>query len=404
MDVYRATDLTGKEARSECFRNKTLTVISHSGLHDTEALLIERGGTAVGSATSILVAGNRTGMVALVAQQQFPASRVTCHAFDLHHAKAILRNFERNGVASVFRCDAFVESPSVAPSTAAAPFTVACTAAIPEGPYDLALFMSSTADMTGELVLDQLEDIHAQLAVGGTCLFAYQGDVGTVLKQARELFGTFSILVERKGLVCVQLVKQRAAFTRRSFQATFPASVPGGEPITLISLPGVFCHRRPDMGGLALAEVVARALKSGQRILDLGCGCGLVGLLLASRQADARVTYLDSHARALAATWANVQALGVQGRSRLVLSDSGCATGERYDVVAGNPPYYSDYRIAQLFVDCAAQVMDVGARGYLVAKSVGGLARCVKCRFTEVDIVPRRGYGVVAFNREQERS
>ncbi len=399
MDVYRATDLTGKEARTERFQNNAITVISHSGLHDTEALLIERGVAAVRAATSILVAGNRTGIVALVAQQRFAGSRVTCHAFDQHHARAILRNLERNSVVSDFRCDPFVESPAVAAPAAATSFTVACTAAVPEGPYDLALFMSSTADMTGELVLDQLEDIHAQLAMGGSCVFAYQGECGAVLKQAREVFGNISILVERKGIICAQLIKQNAVVQRRSFQATFSASVPGGEAITLISLPGVFCHRRPDMGGLALAEVVARDVKSGQRILDLGCGCGLVGLLLANRQADVRVTYLDSHARALAATWANVQALGVQASSRLVLSDCGCAAEERFDVVAGNPPYYSDYRIAQLFVDCAAQVMDVGARGYLVAKSVEGLTRCVKSRFSEVACIARRGYGVVAFNR-----
>lgn len=398
MDIYRATDLTGKEARSESFQNTSITVISHSGLHDTEALLIERGVVAVEAATSILVAGNRTGIAALVAQQRFPGSRAVCHAFDLHHAKAILRNFERNGVSSTFRCDAYVESPGLAASTEIVPFTVACTAAIPDGPYDLALFMSSTSDMTGELVLDQLEDIHAQLAVGGTCVFAYQGDVGAVLKQARELFGNISILVERKGLVCALLVKRSEMRARRSFQATFPASVPGMAAISLCSLPGVFCHRRPDMGGLALAEVAAREVKSGQRILDLGCGCGLVGLLLA-RQGDLRVTYLDSHARALAATWANVQALGLQKQSRLILSDSGCAADERYDVVVGNPPYYTDYRIAQLFVDCASQVLDVGARGYLVAKSVEGLARCVKSRFTDVDCVSRRGYGVVVFKR-----
>ena len=54
----------------------------------------------------------------------------------------------------------------------------------------------------------------------------------------------------------------------------------------------------------------------------MGCGCGLVGILLAKSQPNTRVTFIDSHARAMAATHRNLTALGLE-KTELILSDEG---------------------------------------------------------------------------------
>lgn len=382
---------------TETFPDNGFCVISHSGLHPAERVLIDRLSTLKESPRSMLVAGNRTGVIAMAIAHRFPACRITCHAFDLHHARTVLRNLRMNGVATAFLHDPFVicrESGSPMEQVC-----VACTSKIPEGDYEWAVFMSTATSMTGEVILDQLQEIHGCLQREGHLLFSYEGDGGgPIQKQIQELFGKMSVWVSQRELFCATADKRGVLTKHRSFSAEFTASVPGGKTLRLISLPGVFCHRRPDMGGLALAEVAARDFPSCQRILDLGCGCGLVGLLLAARHPDAKVVFVDSHARALAATWRNLESLGLVQHAQLELSDTGTALTE-FDLAVGNPPYYSDFRITQLFVDTFHQALKREGSGLLVAKSSKGLVACIRNRFPETWISQRRGYAVVRFQK-----
>jgi len=378
MVTFKITDLPLAEATCQFFLDKRLRVVSRSGLHRTEASLIERAVTVATSPAHVLVTGSRTGVLAMVLARQWPEARVRGHALDIHHAKAMERNLAGNQVRGV---------------------AVDCTPFIPQGPHDLAFFSGTETTTTAELMLDQLEDLHEQLAPGGVCWLAYEGNTGTWLRQIRQLFGNITIVTDQRGFFCVMAKKTRPLEKRRVFRAAFTASVPGLDAIPLMSLPGVFSHRRPDAGGLALAEVAVKELSTWSnptlQMLDMGCGCGLVGILLARANPDATVTFVDSHSRAIEATRQNLDALGMKPHP-LVLSDSGLDKGA-FDLVVGNPPYYSDFRIAELFVLTAFHVLKPGGAGMLVAKSAPGLERCIQTRFSETMIIPRRGYSVIRF-------
>ena len=393
MHTIRITNRPKNQTKTEVFLDDTLTVVSHSGLHQTERLLIAHLPRLPPDTASLLVAGNRTGAVALAAAARFPGCAVTCHAFDLHHARAIARNLDANGMSSRLLHDGDAAIPTAADADA----TVACTAAIPPAPYAAALFMSTPGTTSSELILDQLEDIHRNLADGAPLLLACEADSVPLLKQIRAIFGKHTVLFDKKGIFCVLAKKQGALARPRDFSAEFPASLPGLEPCTLVSLPGVFCHRRPDMGGLALAEVAARELQPGQRALDMGCGCGLVGILLMRSQPDVHVTFVDSHARALAATRRNLDALGLSDRAMLFLSDEGIATkqSKRFDLAASNPPYYSDFRIAELFMQTMHDTLTPGGTSLTVAKAARAIQERQSALFGNAEVIPRRGYGVV---------
>ncbi len=403
MHTIRITDRPKNRAVTETFLNGTLAVVSRSGLHATERLLLTNLphlDTAPDGA--LLIAGNRSGGIAVAVAERFPKRALACHAFDLHHARAIQRTFAANGTSSRLAHAPYVRLCGEAADSAtdAAPgrqaVTVHCTDALPDGPYAAALFMSTPGTMTGELVLDQLEEIHARLANGGLCLLACETDSAALFKQVRAIFGTLSVRFDKKGVCCCIAKKKGALARARDFSATFPASLPGLDPCPLISLPGVFCHRRPDTGGLALAEVAVRDLAPGQHVLDMGCGCGLVGLLLARSQPDVRVTFVDAHARALAATRRNLESLGLHDRATLLLSDCGLPQSpRRFDLFAGNPPYYSDFRIAELFIQTAFDTLKPGGLCLTVAKSAHALQERQAACFGQADILPRRGYSVI---------
>lgn len=82
----------------------------------------------------------------------------------------------------------------------------------------------------------------------------------------------------------------------------------------------------------------------GARVLDLFGGSGSLGLEALSRGA-AHVRFVEKAAHAGASLRANVEALGVGDRARIVRGDAltsrswGVLDGERYDLVFLDPPY-----------------------------------------------------------------
>ncbi|MFU8763270.1 MAG: 50S ribosomal protein L3 N(5)-glutamine methyltransferase [Haliea sp.] len=77
-----------------------------------------------------------------------------------------------------------------------------------------------------------------------------------------------------------------------------------------------------------------------ERILDLCCGGGCIGLASAWYLPQARVDLLDLDPDALALAVENIADLGLESRVRALQSDLFAAVaGERYDIIASNPPY-----------------------------------------------------------------
>ena len=79
-----------------------------------------------------------------------------------------------------------------------------------------------------------------------------------------------------------------------------------------------------------------------RRALDLGTGAGCLAILLAKAFPAAGIDAVDISTDALAVAKRNIAAYRLQRRVRLLESDMFSALrGERYDLIAANPPYVS---------------------------------------------------------------
>jgi 16S rRNA (guanine1207-N2)-methyltransferase len=156
----------------------------------------------------------------------------------------------------------------------------------------------------------------------------------------------------------------------------------------------VFSHAKFDEGARTLIELAQFGPQDA--LLDLGCGYGAVGIVLAARMPGGRVTMVDSNARAVALAQENALLNGVAIAS-VVLSDTvslpdGPAS---FDRILANPPYFSNYRISELFVRQALRLLKDGGTLQLVTQSPAPHLELFSKAFGNSDVQRKRGYSVV---------
>ena len=120
------------------------------------------------------------------------------------------------------------------------------------------------------------------------------------------------------------------AFKRTPVEATV-----WGHELTLTSGSGVFAQGRLDVGTAVLFRETEPPAPG--RILDLGCGYGMIGLAVARAVAGAVVTGVDVNERALLLARENAAALGVADRFTAARPGEVPADAT-YDEIWSNPP------------------------------------------------------------------
>ena len=77
------------------------------------------------------------------------------------------------------------------------------------------------------------------------------------------------------------------------------------------------------------------------RVLDLGSGCGTLGLLLCADDPGCSVTGLEIDPAAHAVAQQNIERNGLSGRMESICADLRSFTGSGFHVCISNPPYFS---------------------------------------------------------------
>ena len=108
-----------------------------------------------------------------------------------------------------------------------------------------------------------------------------------------------------------------------------------GHDLALTSGSGVFAQGRLDTGTAVLFRETDPP--AGGRVLDLGCGYGVIGLAVARAVPAATVTGVDVNERAVLLANENAAALGLADRFTATTPD-GVPAGATYDELWSNPP------------------------------------------------------------------
>lgn len=170
-----------------------------------------------------------------------------------------------------------------------------------------------------------------------------------------------------------------------------------GQSLALETRKGLFSPGHIDRGTLAMLSHVN--FVSGMRIMDLGCGCGVVGIVAAKIAGEENVFMSDADPEAVEAARRNAERNGVGG-VRVCLSDGfRDVDASGFDLILSNPPYQTDFSVAKGFIEKGFNRLKIGGKLYMVTKRREWYKNKIVSVFGGVEIRETDGYFVFIAER-----
>lgn len=128
----------------------------------------------------------------------------------------------------------------------------------------------------------------------------------------------------------------------------------------------VFSPKSIDRGTLAMLSVIE--FQETDKVLDLGCGYGAVGILAAKLIGAEKVWMIDIDGDAVRLAKRNTELNGVPG-IRVLQSDGFRNLDEKdFSLILSNPPYHVDFSVPKRFIEKGFNRLTVGGRMVMVTK------------------------------------
>ena len=256
-------------------------------------------------------------------------------------------------------------------------------------------FAAHPISMGGEAELNRelLQQMHMRLVRGGTLMTAVDNPNDVWLcHELEKIFRSIEKIPSRRGVV-YRCLKEDEIKRPRNFHCEF-AFRDHGNLIKAVSRPGVFSHRHLDLGSRALLETMV--VNPGEKVLDIGCGSGVVALAAVQRAAGVSALSVDSNARAVQCVLEGAKLNNTPSVTGLIDASGRIPEPGTFDLAVGNPPYYSHYKIAEIFMQSAKKALKSGGRVMMVTKKSDWFVARMGQLFQNIQVQDARTYKVVS--------
>ena len=140
--------------------------------------------------------------------------------------------------------------------------------------------------------------------------------------------------------------------------------------LELFTGPGVFSYKKIDKGTKLLVEHAL--IKKDWKVLDLGCGYGVVGITISKAFPDTEVVLVDINKRAVSLAKENIR-LNNALNARALWSDLFSKINEQFDTILLNPPQTAGKEVCFAMITKSKTFLVKGGLLQLVARhNVGG--------------------------------
>lgn len=168
-----------------------------------------------------------------------------------------------------------------------------------------------------------------------------------------------------------------------------------GMTFEFISYSSLFSGKEVDKGTRLLLENLI-VPKQGN-VLDLGCGYGVIGIVVAKLNPLLKVYMVDVNPLAIKATKYNAKINGVQERTVILQGDLyEPVRGMKFSAIYSNPPLSAGKSIVEkIIMDAPVHLEDNGVFQVVLAKGAEYYTRLINNLFPNVKTLKKQGYVIV---------
>ena len=163
----------------------------------------------------------------------------------------------------------------------------------------------------------------------------------------------------------------------------------------------VFSPHGADRGTLAMLSVVK--LEEQDKLLDLGCGYGLVGIWAAKQNGAEQVVMCDISETAVTVAKKNCERNGVE--VAVYQSDGlrNLPQELRFTKILSNPPYHEDFSVPKGFIELGYRRLEFGGKMFMVTKRKDWYYNKLKTVFGGVRVDEVDGYYVFTAEKRERK-
>lgn len=237
----------------------------------------------------------------------------------------------------------------------------------------------------------QLMQLLASAPVGQELLIIGENRCG--VRSAEKMLAPFGDIAKidsarRCGLYhfCLQ---NPPHFSLKSFWKTYQHPHLAG--LTVHSLPGVFSANELDTGTDLLLSTLNRPIKG--KVLDVGCGAGVIGAMIKKHYPAVQLTMTDIHAMALASAQQTLAENQLTGD--VFASDVFSHIEGKFDLIISNPPFHDGidtaYRAVQTLITEAKWHLNQGGELRIVANAFLPYPDLLQQHFGNFEVLAQTG-------------
>ena len=154
----------------------------------------------------------------------------------------------------------------------------------------------------------------------------------------------------------------------------------------------LFSYRQVDLGTQQMIEQIN--LRSDSKVLDLGCGYGVVGIWAAHTIGAEKVVMSDVNIAALEMAAENVKTNHLDEIQMIHSNGFDHIHDFDFNLILSNPPYHTDFAVAKEFIEGSYQHLQLGGSLVMVTKRFKWYKNKMQSVFGGVKWVECNGYYV----------
>lgn len=132
--------------------------------------------------------------------------------------------------------------------------------------------------------------------------------------------------------------------------------------------------------------------QAGQKVLDLGCGYGAVGIYAAHFSGAENITMVDINPSAVELARKNALCNGMGDIKIFQSNGFENISKHEFDLILSNPPYHADFKVPKEFIENGFRYLKDGGRMVMVTKRKKWYQNKLKSVFGGAAVIEENGY------------